>query len=66
MRNDSLAPYQAYLVELAKSFTHITYPYLPHKENQFIDAQEELATMINIPRGIYSMPLVMERRDKPS
>lgn len=66
MKSDSLAPYQAQLVELMKNFVHIIYTYLPQEENQFVDTLAKLASMINIPSGIYTMSLVVERRDKPA
>jgi len=46
------------------NFVHITYTYLPRKENQFADALVKLALMVNIPSGIHSTTLVVEKRVK--
>jgi len=49
-KKQALALYQAYLIDLTKHFTHITYTYLSPEDNQFADALAKLASMINIPR----------------
>ena len=63
MSDEALAPYQGHLVDVTKKFTHITYTYLPCEGNQFADALAKLVLMINIPSGIHSMPLLVERKD---
>jgi len=52
VRNETLAPYQAYFVDLTKNFTHITCTYIPLEDNQFGNALVKLALMINIPSHI--------------
>ena len=66
MKSDSLAPYQAQLVELMKDFVRITDTYLAQEVNQFVDALAKLASIINILSGIHSMSSVVQRRDKPA
>ena len=51
MRIEVLTPYQLHLVDLTK-------------DNQFDDALVKLATVINIPSGIHSMPLTVKKRNK--
>jgi len=57
VKSKALAPYQAHLIELTKYFTYVTYTYFPRKDNKFADILEKLASIINIPSSINSMPL---------
>ena len=59
-----LSTYQAYLVELNKHFTHVTYNYLARKTNQFRDAFAMLVAMINVANYSHSMPLSIEKRNQ--
>jgi len=66
VRSESLAPYQAYLETIAKEVEEVEYTYLRREENQFADALAKLASMINIPKSLTRMPLVIERREAPA
>ncbi|XP_074299056.1 uncharacterized protein LOC141630077 [Silene latifolia] len=64
--NDSLAPYQEKINQKAELFDRIDYFHLPREENQFADALAKLASLINIPDNVTSMPLCVERRSEPA
>ncbi|XP_074296871.1 uncharacterized protein LOC141627527 [Silene latifolia] len=65
-QSDSLAPYQARIEELEKSFVDVKYVHLPRDENQFADALSKLAALINMPDQMDSMPLCVEQRSSPT
>ena len=64
VRSESLAPYQSYLEQLSEQIEELRYTYLPREENQFVDALEKLASMINIPSSMAEMPLTIETRQE--
>ncbi|XP_056697846.1 uncharacterized protein [Spinacia oleracea] len=62
VRSESLAPYESYLEKLSEQVEELRYTYLPREENQFADALEKLASMVNIPNGMAEKPLTNETR----
>jgi len=45
VRNETLTPCKALLVDLSKSFTYFTYTYLPREDNLFVNALAKLASI---------------------
>ncbi|XP_056698058.1 uncharacterized protein [Spinacia oleracea] len=63
-QKQKLTPYQSYLEKLSEQVEELRYTCLPREENQFADALEKLASMINIPNGMAKMPLTIEMRQE--
>ena len=55
-----------YLTELSKQFKNIEFHCFPHVKNQFANALDTLASMIETPEDVVVRPLVFEQRDEPS
>ncbi|KNA04804.1 hypothetical protein SOVF_196320, partial [Spinacia oleracea] len=64
VRSKILAPYQSYLEKMFEQVEELRYTYLPREENQFADALEKQASIINIPNGMAEMPLTIETRQE--
>ena len=56
-----MKPYQQYLEDLTKTFDKIEYTIIPRAQNQFVDALATLASMVEIPKGVWIRPLEIER-----
>ena len=46
------------------TFDRIEYPIIPRAQNQFTDALATLASLVEIPEGIWTQPLEIERSYK--
>ena len=57
MKEEHLKPYQQYLEDLTKTFDKIEYTIIPRTQNQFVDALDTLASMVEIPEGVWTRPL---------
>ena len=51
-----MKPYQQYLEDLTKSFKKIEYSIILRAQNQFVDALATLASMVEIPKGVWTQP----------
>ena len=60
MKEEQLKPYQQYLEDLTKTFDKIEYTIIPRAQNQFADTLATLASMVEIPEGIWTRPLEMK------
>ena len=58
--------YHAYLELLVGRFDDLNYPHLPRAQNQFTDALDTLASMIDIPEGVVVRPQLVETRSVPA
>ena len=56
MKEEHLKPHQQYLEDLTKTFDKIEYTIIPKAQNQFIDALDTLASMVEIPKRVWSRP----------
>ena len=56
-----MKPYQQYLEDLTKTFDKIKYTIIPRAQNQFTDALATLASMVEIPKGVWTRPLEIEQ-----
>ena len=56
-----MKPYQQYLEDLTKTFDKIKYTIIPRAQNQFTDALATLASMVEIPMGVWTRPLEIEQ-----
>jgi len=56
-----LKPYQQYLEDLTKTFDKMEYTIIPRAQNQFADALATLASMVEIPEGLWTQPLEIEK-----
>ena len=54
MNEEHLKPYQQYLKDLNKTFDRIEYTIIPRAQNQFADALATLASMVEIPEGVWT------------
>ena len=54
VKKEHLKPYQQYLEDLTKTFDKITYTVIPRAQNQFVDALATLASMVEIPKGVWT------------
>ena len=59
-----MKPYQQYLEDLTKTFDRIEYTFIPKTQNQFVDALATLASMVEIPEGVWTRPLEIEQSYK--
>ena len=57
MKEEHLNPYQQYLEDLTKAFDKFEYTIIPRAQNQFADALATLASMVEIPKGVWTQPL---------
>ncbi|XP_050278161.1 uncharacterized protein LOC126719673 [Quercus robur] len=53
MRDEHLNPYQQYIENLTKTFDKIEYTIILRAQNQFADALATLASMVEIPEGVW-------------
>ena len=56
-----MKPYQQYLEDLTKTFDKIEYTIILRAQNQFADALATLASMVEIPKGVWTRPLEIEQ-----
>ena len=56
-----MKPYQQYLEDLTKTFDKIEYTIIPRAQNQFVDVLATLASMVEIPEGVWTRPLENEQ-----
>ena len=61
MKEEHLKPYQQYLEDLTKIFEKIEYTVVLKAQNQFADALATLASMEEIPKGVWKRPLEIEQ-----
>ena len=61
MKEEHLKPYQQYLEDLTKTFDKIEYTINPRAQNQFVDALATLASMVEIPKGVWTQPLEIKQ-----
>ena len=61
MKDEHLKPYQKYLEDLTKTFDKIEYIIIPKAQNQFADALATLASMVEIPKEVWTQPLESEQ-----
>ncbi|XP_050278093.1 uncharacterized protein LOC126719600 [Quercus robur] len=54
VKEEHLKPYQQYLEDLTKTFDKIMYTIIPRAQNQFVDALATLASMVEIPKGVWT------------
>ena len=61
VKEEHLKPYQQYLEGLTKTFNRNEYTIIPRAQNQFTDALATLASMVEIPEGVWPRPLEIEQ-----
>ena len=61
VKEEHLKPYQQYLEDLTKTFDKIKYTIIPRAQNQFANALATLASMVEIPKGVWTWPLEIEQ-----
>ena len=61
VKEEHLKPYQQYLEDMTKTFNKIEYTIIPRAHNQFADALATLASMVKIPKGVWTQPLEIEK-----
>ena len=61
VKEEHLKPYQQYLEDLTKTFDKIEYTIIPKSQNQFANALATLASMVEIPKGVWTWPLEIEQ-----
>ncbi|XP_030923153.1 uncharacterized protein LOC115950041 [Quercus lobata] len=54
VKEEHLKPYQQYLEDITKTFDRIEYTIIPRAPNQFTDALATLASMVEIPEGVWT------------
>ena len=54
VKEENLKPYQQYLEDLTKTFDKIEYTIILRAQNQFVDALATLASMVEIPEGVWT------------
>ena len=57
VKEEHLKPYQQYLEDLTKTFDMIKYTTIPRANIQFTNALATLASMVEIPKGVWTRPL---------
>ncbi|RVW68047.1 hypothetical protein CK203_065044 [Vitis vinifera] len=65
-RDVKLRPYHAYLELLVRRFDDLRYTHLSRAQNQFVDALDTLASMIDILVAATVCPLLIELRSAPT
>ncbi|XP_030959037.1 uncharacterized protein LOC115980989 [Quercus lobata] len=61
VKEEHLKPCQQYLEDLTKTFDKIEYTIILRAQNQFADALATLASMVEIPKGVWTRPLEIEQ-----
>ena len=61
VKEEHLKPYQQYLEDLTKTFDDIGYTIIPRAQNQFANTLATLASMVEIPEGVWMRPLEIEQ-----
>ena len=61
VKEEHLKPYHQYLEDLTKTFEKIEYTVVLKAQNQFADALATLASMEEIPKGVWKRPLEIEQ-----
>ena len=61
MKEEHLKPYQQYLEELTRTFDKVEYTIIPSAQNQFANALATLASMVEIPEGVWTRPLEIKQ-----
>ena len=61
VKEEHLKPYQQHLEDLTKTFDNIKYTIIPRAQNQFVDVLATLASMVEIPKGVWTWPLEIEQ-----
>ena len=64
VKEEHLKSYQQYLEDLTKTFDQIEYTIIPRAQNQFADALATLAFMVEIPEGVWTRSLEIEKSYK--
>ena len=64
MKEEHLKPYQQYLEDLTKTLDKIEYTIIPRAQNQFVDTLATLASLIEIPKGVWTRPLEIKQSYK--
>nr|XP_023906115.1 uncharacterized protein LOC112017890 [Quercus suber] len=59
VKEEYLKPYQQYLEDL--TFDRIEYTIIPRAQNQFADALTALASLVEMPEGVWTQPLKIEK-----
>ena len=54
LKEEHLKPYRQYLEDLTKTFDKIEYTVIPRAQNQDVDALATLASMVEIPEGVWT------------
>ena len=54
VKEEHLKPYSKYLEDLTKTFDKIEYTIIPKAQNQFADSLATLASMVEIPEGVWT------------
>jgi len=61
VKEEHLKPYKQHLKDLTKTFDRIEYMIIPRAQNQFVDTLATLASMVQIPEGVWTRPLEIEQ-----
>ena len=61
VKEEHLKPYQQYLEDLTKTIDKIEYTIIPRAQNQFVDTLATLASLIEIPKGVWTRPLEIKQ-----
>ena len=61
MKEEHFKPYQQYLEDLTKTFDKVEYTIIPRAQNQFADTLATLASMVEIPEGVWTRLLEIEQ-----
>ena len=61
VKEEHLKTYQQYLERLTKTFGKVEYTIIPRTQNQFADALATLASMVEIPEGVWTWPCEIEQ-----
>ena len=61
VKEEHLKSYQQCLKDLTKTFNKIEYTIIPKAQNQLADALTTLASMVEIPEGVWTRPLEIEQ-----
>ena len=61
VKKEHLNSYQQYLEDLTKTLDKIEYNIIPRAQNQFAGALATLASMVEIPKGVWTQSLEIEQ-----
>ena len=64
VKEEHLKPYQQYLEELTRTFDKVEYTTIPRAQNQFVDALATLASVVEIPKGVWTRPLEIKQSNQ--